>query len=67
MQKTDRLKDGDEIITPAVTWSTTVAPIIQNNLKPVLTDVNLSTYDININAIKSAITKKLKQLCLFIL
>ena len=61
--KKDKLNDGDEVITPAVTWSTTVAPIIQNNLKPVLADVNLSTYDINFDSIKSAISKKLKQLC----
>ena len=31
----------DEIIVPAVTWPTTVTPIIQNGLKPVFVDVNL--------------------------
>ena len=46
-KKKDKLNKGDEVITPAVTWSTTVSPIIQNNLVPVLVDVNLPTYDIN--------------------
>ncbi len=63
-KKKDKLNDGDEVITPAVTWSTTVAPIIQNNLKPVLADVNLSTYDINFDSIKSAISKKTKAIML---
>ena len=44
-KKKDKLKVGDEIITPAVTWSTTIGPIIQNGLVPKLVDVNLSTYD----------------------
>lgn len=33
------LKDGDEVLVPAVTWPTTVYPIIQNNLCPVFCDV----------------------------
>ena len=59
-KKKDKLKVGDEIITPAVTWSTTIGPIIQNGLVPKLVDVNLSTYDINVELIEKAITKKTK-------
>ncbi len=59
-KKEHRLKSGDEILTPAVTWSTTVGPIIQNNFVPVLLDVNLSTYDINADLIERSITKKTK-------
>lgn len=61
-RKKHKLNFGDEIITPAVTWSTTVTPIIQNNLVPVLVDVNLSTYDICTNEIEKNITKKTKAL-----
>lgn len=43
----DHLKPGDEVITPAVTFPTTVAPIIQNNLVPVLVDCELGTYNID--------------------
>lgn len=59
-KKQHKLNHGDEIITPAVTWSTTVTPIIQNNLTPVLVDVNLSTYDIDTNIIEKSISKKTK-------
>ncbi len=63
-RKKDKLNINDEIITPAVTWSTTVSPIIQNGLKPVFVDVNLSTYDINSDMIEKAITKKTKAIML---
>ncbi len=59
-KKQHKLERGDEILTPAVTWSTTVGPIIQNNFVPVLLDVNLSTYDINVELIEKSITKKTK-------
>ena len=63
-KKKDKLNKGDEVITPAVTWSTTVSPIIQNNLVPVLVDVNLPTYDINAELMEKAITKKTKAIML---
>ena len=34
-------KDGDEIIVPAVTWPTTITPVMQSGLTPVFVDVNL--------------------------
>lgn len=39
-----RLKPGDEVITVAASFPTTVAPIIQNQLTPVFVDVNLGDY-----------------------
>jgi len=39
-----RLKPGDEVVTVAAGFPTTVAPILQNNLVPVFVDVNLSDY-----------------------
>jgi CDP-6-deoxy-D-xylo-4-hexulose-3-dehydrase len=52
------LKDGDEIITPAVTFPTTLNPIIQNNLIPVFMDVEPGTYNINAGELQKAISDK---------
>ena len=54
------LKDGDEIITPALTWATTVFPIAQVGCVPVLVDVDRDTYNISPAAIERAITPKTK-------
>ena len=53
-------KDQDEIIVPAVTWPTTVTPVIQSNLKPVFTDVNLNDFSYDYKKLKLSITKKTK-------
>jgi len=63
-KKKDKLNPGDEVITPAVTWSTTVGPILQNNLTPVFIDVNLGTYDLNADLIEKSISKKTKAIML---
>lgn len=55
-----RLKPGDEVITVAAGFPTTVAPIIQNGLVPVFIDVNLGTYDFNEEIIEEAISSKTK-------
>jgi len=52
------LKEGDEIITIAATFPTTLTPIIQNKLIPVFVDVELETYNIDPNKIEEAITEK---------
>lgn len=54
------LEEGSEIITPAVTFPTTLNPILQNNLIPVVIDVELGSYNINVNLIEAAITPKTK-------
>lgn len=56
----NRIMEGSEIITPAVTWSTTVFPISNVNSVPVLVDIDLGTYTIDMNMIEKAITKKTK-------
>ena len=53
-----RLKPGDEVITVAAAFPTTVNPIIQNNLIPVFVDVDLGTYNIQADKIKDAISDK---------
>ena len=50
------LPNGAEVITPACTFSTTVAPIIQLKLKPVFCDVDLNTYVASAEAVISKIT-----------
>lgn len=55
-----RLKPGDEIITTACGFPTTLNPIIQNNLIPVFVDIDLGTYNIQVDKIEKAITKKTK-------
>lgn len=49
------LKEGDEVLTVAMGFPTTVNPILQNRLKPVVVDVELGTYDANTDALKAAI------------
>ncbi len=56
------LPKGSEVITPLLTFSTTVAPLIQKGLVPVFTDVELGKYQINIDHIEQLITKKVKAL-----
>lgn len=53
-----RIKNGEEIITTACSFPTTVNPIIQNSLIPVFCDMDLETYAINIDDLKKAVNKK---------
>ena len=57
-------EDGDEVITSAVNFPTTLNPIIQNNLKPVLVDAKLGTYNIDADLIEEKITEKTKGIVL---
>ena len=52
------LQPGDEVITPALTWATTVFPIAQVGAVPVLVDVDLDTYNISPAAVEAAITPR---------
>ena len=54
------LEDGDEIITSAVGFPTTVNPIIQNNLVPVLIDAEMDTYNIDASLIEESINDRTK-------
>jgi CDP-6-deoxy-D-xylo-4-hexulose-3-dehydrase len=59
-----RLKPGDEIITPALTWVTTVFPILNCGLTPVLVDVGLDTFDISPDEVEKAITDRTRAIML---
>ncbi|KUJ00615.1 lipopolysaccharide biosynthesis protein RfbH [Vibrio sp. MEBiC08052] len=55
-----RLKPGDEIITVAAGFPTTVNPSIQNGLIPVFVDVDIPTYQIKPEMIEAAVSEKTK-------
>ncbi|OHB63642.1 MAG: lipopolysaccharide biosynthesis protein RfbH [Planctomycetes bacterium RBG_13_62_9] len=55
-----RLRPGDEVITTACCFPTSVAPIVQNNLIPVFLDVDIGTYNIQAGAIERALSEKTK-------
>lgn len=57
-----QLPEGSEVITPLLTFATTVAPLVQKGLVPVFVDVAPGTYQINIGDIEKLITKKTKAL-----
>jgi CDP-6-deoxy-D-xylo-4-hexulose-3-dehydrase len=52
------LKKGDEIIVPALSWSTTYSPLIQLGFKLVFVDIDLKDLNISIEQLKKSITKK---------
>ncbi len=56
------LPRGSEVITPILTFATTVAPIVQKELVPVFVDVDPDTYIINPEEVEKAITPKTKLL-----
>ncbi len=56
----DQLSPGDEIITPSVTFPTTLTPIIQNRLIPVFVDCEIGTYNIAPVHIEDAVSSKTK-------
>lgn len=56
------LPPKSEVITPLLTFSTTIAPLIQNDLVPVFADVEEGKYTINLDEIEKLISKKTKAL-----
>ncbi len=55
---TRKLNPGDEVITVAAGFPTTVNPIIQNRLIPVFCDVEMGSYNINIDSLYKAFSEK---------
>lgn len=53
-----RLKKGDEVITVAAGFPTTINPIIQNGLIPVFVDVEIGTYNIKVDELEKALSDK---------
>jgi CDP-6-deoxy-D-xylo-4-hexulose-3-dehydrase len=59
-----RLKPGDEVISISAAFPATVTPIIQYGLVPVFVDINIPTYNINVEMMQKAISPKTR--CIFI-
>ncbi|MCV0399662.1 MAG: lipopolysaccharide biosynthesis protein RfbH [Nitrosarchaeum sp.] len=54
------IKNGDEVITVATCFPTTVNPILQNNLTPIFVDIDHSTFSVDVDLIEQSITEKTK-------
>lgn len=59
-----RLMPGDEVISAAASFPTTINPILQNGLVPVLVDVDIPTYNVQPDQIERAISPKTKAIFL---
>lgn len=57
-QLEEPLRPGDEVITPAATFPTTLAPLLQNQLTPVLVDCEIGTYNIDPALVDAAVSEK---------
>lgn len=62
--KERRLKPGDEIITAATCFPTTVNPIIQNGAVPVFVDTEIGNYNPSVDQIEAALSPKTKAIVL---
>ena len=59
-----RLKPGDEVITVAAGFPTTVNPILQNGLVPVFLDISLPTYNVAVEQLPAAVSDRTKAVIL---
>lgn len=55
-----QLAEGSEVITPVLTFSTTVAPLVQQHLVPAFVDVECDTYNINAAQVEELVSPKTK-------
>ena len=60
--KNPKLKRGDEVIVPAVSWSTTYYPLYQYGLKLKFVDIDLETLNYDLEALSNAISDKTKMI-----
>ncbi|MCT7568967.1 DegT/DnrJ/EryC1/StrS family aminotransferase [Aliarcobacter butzleri] len=60
--KNPKLKRGDEVIVPAVSWSTTYYPLYQYGLKLKFVDIDLETLNYDLEALKEAISENTKMI-----
>lgn len=59
-----RLKPGDEVITVATSFPTTVNPIVQNQLIPVFVDVTIPTYNVDVTQLEEAYSARTRAIML---
>lgn len=58
--ETGFMKEGDEVIVPANTYIASILAITDNNLKPVLVEPSIDTYNLNTELIEQAVTPRTK-------
>jgi len=58
------LRPGDEVITPAVTFPTTLAPLVQNRLAPVIVDCQLGNYNLDVDRLEEAYSARTRAMFL---
>ena len=59
-----RLKEGSKVITPALTFSTTIFPIVQSNLVPLFVDVDEKTLQVNVSRLKEISLDNVSAICI---
>ncbi|HEY4097028.1 MAG TPA: lipopolysaccharide biosynthesis protein RfbH [Baekduia sp.] len=59
-----RLRPGDEVITVACGFPTTIAPIVQNGLVPVFVDIDVPTYNIDVTQLEAALSPRTRAVVL---
>lgn len=64
LSKDQRLKKGDEVMTVAAGFPTTVSPIIQNGCTPVFVDIDIKTHNIDVSYLEEARSEKTKAIML---
>lgn len=62
--KNETLKPGDEVLVPALSWPTTVWPLLQLGLVPVFTDVDPHTLAIDVESARKSLSPKTKAMFL---
>ena len=60
----NRFKPGDEVLIPALCWSTSLWPLVQSGLKPVFVDVDKDTLNVNSDLLVKKISNKTKVIML---
>ena len=55
----EKLKPGDEVIVPTLSWSTTYHPLHQYGLKLKFVDIDINTLNVKVEDVIAAVTKKL--------
>ncbi|EAJ0360538.1 DegT/DnrJ/EryC1/StrS family aminotransferase [Campylobacter lari] len=60
--KNPKLRRGDEVIVPAVSWSTTYYPLYQYGLKLKFVDIDLETLNYDLESLRNAISDKTKMI-----
>ena len=60
LKKRHGWQDGDEVVVSPVGFPTTIAPLVQNGLKPVFADIEMDTLNFDLDLVEKAITKRTK-------